>query len=188
MNKRIAALLLSTAMVTLCLAGCGGITKSNDDYNASHHVTFKAAYAVTDSNSEIAELWAFSTVNADEKENLYGVHYQNASKGGQIGTTAPYIEFDESNLYTDKYFLNKSKYDSYFGGTPYGCWSDMQQLYAGTNDKAYLVMVFNVGKNDLENCEEAAVDNVSYDFKFNVSDIQTAGSVEEVASRAAELQ
>ena len=173
--------------VSLSMAGCGNV--SNEDYNAKNHVTFKGAYAVENAENSTVELWVLSTVDADEDENLNGVYYENAAKGGAAGTCGPEIQFDDKNFYTDDYYLNKGQYDELFAGTGYGCWSGMDTLVAGSGDKYHMVMSFSsVAKSDIEKCEKAKVSNVSYDFKFDTSDIKTVASREEVISEAMNLQ
>lgn len=173
--------------VSLSMAGCGNV--SNEDYNAKNHVTFKGAYAVEDAENLTVDLWVFSTVDADENKNLNGVYYDNASKGGAVGSCGPEIQFDDKNYYTDDYYLNKGQCDELFAGTNYGCWSDMDTLIAGSGDKYHMVMSFSsVAKSDIEKCEKAKVSNVSYDFKFDTSDIKTVASREEVISEAMNLQ
>ena len=166
-------------VVSPSMAACGNV--SNEDYNAKNHVTFKGAYAVEDAEN--------LTVDADEDKNLIGVYYDNASKGGAAGTCGPEIQFDDKNSYTDDYYLNKGQYDELFAGTGYGCWSGMDTLVAGSGDKYHMVMSFSsVAKSDIEKCEKAKVSNVSYDFKFDTSDIKIVASRAEVISEAMNLQ
>lgn len=65
----------------------------------------------------------------------------------------------------------------------------MDTLYAGSGDKYHMVMCFDtVGKADFENCKVAEVDNVSYNFKFDTSDIKFVASRDDVVAQAAALQ
>lgn len=65
----------------------------------------------------------------------------------------------------------------------------MDTLYAGSGDKYHMVMCFGtVGKADFENCKVAEVDNVSYNFKFDTSDIKFVASRDDVVAQAAALQ
>lgn len=182
-----AAVCVAALACFVCIiAGCGSV--SNEDYNAKNHVTFKGAYAVGSESDQTVELWVLSTVDANSKENLNGIYYKNAGSVGSSGTTGPSISFDK-NSYVDNYYLNKNRYDKLFAGTNYGCWRDMDTLYAGSGDKYHMVMCFGtVGKADFENCIVAEVDNVSYNFKFDTSDIKFVASRDDVVAQAAALQ
>lgn len=138
------------------------------------------------SNSDTEYVYVFFTVHADSEKNLNGVYYQNAGKAGSTGTTAPDMKIGENN-YSDNYYLNKKRLDTFFGETGYSCAVNNNSfpLYAGSDNSAHMVMAFSVGKNDLDCGKIATVDYGDYDFSFYMAGIQVFDTPEEAAAAIA---
>ena len=138
------------------------------------------------SNSDTECVYVFFTVYSDSEKNLNGVYYQNAGRAGSTGTTGPDMKIGE-NSYSDNYYLNKKRLDTFFGETGYSCAVNNSSfpLYAGSDNSAHMVMAFSVGKNDLNSGKIATVDYGDYDFSFYMAGIEVFDTPEEVAAAVA---
>ena len=138
------------------------------------------------SNSDTECVYVFFTVYPDSEKNLNGVYYQNAGRAGSTGTTGPDMKIGE-NSYSDNYYLNKKRLDTFFGETGYSCAVNNSSfpLYAGSDNSAHMVMAFSVGKNDLNCGKIATVDYGDYDFSFYMAGIEVFDTPEEVAAAVA---
>ena len=138
------------------------------------------------SNSDTECVYVFFTVYPDSEKNLNGVYYQNAGRAGSTGTTGPDMKIGE-NSYSDNYYLNKKRLDTFFGETGYSCAVNNSSfpLYAGSDNSAHMVMAFSVGKNDLNSGKIATVDYGDYDFSFYMAGIEVFDTPEEVAAAVA---
>ncbi len=138
------------------------------------------------SNSDTESVYVFFTVYPDSEKNLNGVYYQNAGRAGSAGTTGPDMKIGE-NSYSDNYYLNKKRLDTFFSETGYSCAVNNGSfpLYAGSDNSAHMVMAFSVGKNDLNCGKIATVDYGDYDFSFYMAGIEVFDTPEEVAAAVA---
>lgn len=138
------------------------------------------------SNSDTECVYVFFTVYPDSEKNLNGVYYRNAGRAGSTGTTGPDMKIGE-NSYSDNYYLNKKRLDTFFGETGYSCAVNNSSfpLYAGSDNSAHMVMAFSVGKNDLNCGKIATVDYGDYDFSFYMAGIEVFDTPEEVAAAVA---
>ena len=138
------------------------------------------------SNSDTECVYVFFTVYPDSEKNLNGPYYPNAGRVGAEGTTGPDMEIGE-NGYSDDYYLNKKRLDTFFGETGYSCAVNNSSfpLYAGSDNSVHMVMAFSVGKNDLNCGKIATVDYGDLDFSFYMAGIEVFDTPEEVAAAVA---